>query len=114
MLSMVVVGDVDAGRVHMACNGRTLTTAALACGAALARVVVGSADVKVGLDARRIHIVICAFERAGCGHQVALVVELRAVHDRCLCVHPDLALGLEPSPAHLERVNRRTVCECSV
>ena len=109
LLSLVVVGDVDAGWVHMACHGRTFTTVALALGIVCARVVVGSAEVKNGLDARRLHIVICAFERAGCGHQVALIVELRAVRERCLCVHPDLALGLEPSLAHSERVNRRTV-----
>ena len=98
----------------MACHGRTFTTVALALGIVCARVVVGSAEVKNGLDARRLHIVIWAFERAGCGCQVALIVELRAVHERCLCVHPDMALGLEPSLAHSERVNRRTVCECSV
>ena len=114
MLSLLVVGDVDAGWVHMACNGRTFTTVALALGIVCARVVVGSAEAKNGLDARRLHTVICAFERVGCGYQVALIVELRAVRERCLCVHPDLALGLEPSLAHSERVNRRTVCECSV
>ena len=114
LLSLLVVGDVDAGWVHMACHGRTLTTAALARGAASARVVVGSAEVKNGLDARRLHIVICASERGGCGYQVALIVELRGVRDRCLCVHPALALSLDPSQAHSEGVNRRTVCVCSV
>ena len=111
---MVVVGDVDAGWVHMACHGLTLATVALAIGDGFARVVVGSAEVKNGLDARRLHTVICASERVGCGYQVALIVELRAVRERCLCVHPDLALGLDPSQAHSGGVNRRTVCECSL
>ena len=109
MVALVVVGDVDAGWVHMTCHGPTFTTAALARGGLSAAAVVGSAEVKNGLDARRLHIVICAFERVGCGYQVALIVELRAVRERCLCVHPDMALGLEPSLAHSERVNRRTV-----
>ena len=109
MLSLVVVGDVDAGWVHMACHGRTMATVALAIGDGFARVVVGSAEVKNGLATRRLDIVICAFERGGCGCQVALIVELRGVRERHLCMHPDLTLGLEPSLAHSERVNRRTV-----
>ena len=114
MLSLVVLGNLDAGWVHMACHGRTLETVALALGDVFAGVVVCSADFKNGLATRRLHIVICASEGAGCDYQVALIVELRGVRERHLCVHPDLALSLDPSVAHSERVNRRTGCECSV
>ena len=85
LLSLVVVGDVDAGWVHMTCHGPTFTTAALARGGLSAAAVVGSAEVKNGLDARRLHIVTCASECGGCAYQVALAVELRGVRERRLC-----------------------------
>ena len=114
LVSLVIVGDVDAGWVHMACHGRTLTMVALDLGWLSCCARVGRAEVKNWLTTRRLHIVIGAYHRTECACQVALIVELRGVRERCVYVYPDLALGLDPSRAHLERVNSRTVCQCSV
>ena len=88
LVSLVIVGDVDAGWVHMACHGRTFTIVALDLGWLSRCARVGRAEVKNGLTTRRLHIVTGAYNRTGCACQVALIVELRGVRERCLCVHP--------------------------
>ena len=60
-----------------------------------------------GLYTRRLHSMKCASQRAGCVCQMACLAEMRGVRERCLCGHPQPALGLDPGRAHSERVKRR-------
>ena len=114
MVALLVYGVMDAGWVHLACNGRALSMVVLACADIPRRVVAPCIEVKDGVDARCPRSIKRASGRGGRVCQMALLAELRGARERGLCGHPHPALSLDPSQPHSERVNRRVPCEVSV